>query len=294
MKNVIDLIEEGKLKSFFRTRDKISFENAITHVTQHASGTELLFLERSDYLYMLLLIKETCKKFHLDVLSFVLMLNHLHLLLRLHSANLTEAMKNLFERYAMYFNNKYQRRGHVFSGAFRSSLCFDESYLLAASLYIHFNPVKAHIVLDAVNYRWSSAALFLNDIEKETFVDYKYILSALNPNIAVARRQFKELLENLKVSKIDNTMPQHKVIRNIADGLKERLDLKHIGENTILEGSNLETKMGGLKSQKRLRKPQDKEARRFLIRQLKARGFGILEIAQKLNLSRQSIHSAMK
>ncbi len=281
MKNVIDLIEEGKLKSFFRARDKISFENAITHVTQHASGTEPLFLERSDYLYMLLLIKETCKKFHLDVLSFVLMLNHLHLLLRLHSANLTEAMKNLFERYAMYFNNKYQRRGHVFSGAFRSSLCFDESYLLAASLYIHFNPVKAHIVLDAVNYRWSSAALFLNDIEKETFVDYKYILSTLNPNISIAHRQYRELLENLKMLKIDSATPQHKVIREIA-------------ENVILDHDNLETRIGGLKSQKRLRKPQDKEARRFLIRQLKARGFGVLEIAQKLNLSRQSIHSAMK
>ena len=78
MRNVIDLIEQGKIKRYFRAKNKYSFEGAVSHITQHASGTEPLFLEESDYLYMLRLMKEVCRRFRISMLSFVLMLNHIH------------------------------------------------------------------------------------------------------------------------------------------------------------------------------------------------------------------------
>ena len=279
MRDVFDLIEEGKVRRFFRAKNKISFEGAISHVTQHAAGAEPLFLEISDYLYMLHLMKEVSKRFKFHILSFVLMLNHLHLLLRLGDANLSIAMKNLFELYANYFNRKYERKGHVFSSQYRSALCFDEYYLLASSLYIHLNPVKANLVRDPLDYRWSSCSLFVTDIEKDTFVDYRFVLSVLNENISKARPEYKALLQKATKVNLGNILEQPKALEQFAQSLR---------------GDDLEDSIERLKNKERLRKPHDKEARVFLIRQLKARGFNMTEIAQRLNLSRQHIYEILK
>ena len=59
--DVFDLIEQGKISGLFRARNKISFPGAICHITQHAAGKEKLFLEDSDYLYMLHLLKRTAE-----------------------------------------------------------------------------------------------------------------------------------------------------------------------------------------------------------------------------------------
>ncbi|MFA5389728.1 MAG: transposase, partial [Candidatus Omnitrophota bacterium] len=208
MADVIDLIEQGKVKRYFRTRDKYCFEGAISHITQHASGTEPLFLEDSDYLYMLHLLKETLGKFKCKVLSFALMPNHIHLLLKFLEANMPDLMKILLQRYAEYFNKKYQRRGHVFSGNYRSALCFDDRYLLAASLYVHMNPVKKGLVQNPADYRWSSCALFVNETEKETFVDYKFVLGALDDDILRAKAKYKDLLGKIDIDKINNAFEQ--------------------------------------------------------------------------------------
>ena len=70
MKDVIDLIEGGKIKRYFRSRNKHSFKDAITHVTQHVSGTEHLFLEELDYLYMLHLMKKVCQRFKISLIIY--------------------------------------------------------------------------------------------------------------------------------------------------------------------------------------------------------------------------------
>ena len=73
MSKVARLIEEGRAEHHFRARKKLCFEGAIEHITQRASGKEPLFVEESDYLYVLHLMKEVSTKFKLHILSFVLM-----------------------------------------------------------------------------------------------------------------------------------------------------------------------------------------------------------------------------
>lgn len=291
MQDVIGLIEEGKIKRYFRARKKICFEGAIGHITQRASGKEPLFVEGSDYLYMLYLIKEISAKFKLHILSFALMLNHIHLLVKFKEAGMSVYMKNLFERYAKYFNNKYKRKGHLFCGPFRSALCFDESYLLAASLYIHFNPVKAGLVKDSIDYRWSSCALFLKELEKDTFIDYKFVLGILDSDISKARIKYKELLEELKIRKIDNILERPKALDFIVQILKEKNN-GWLKEHGLLGDSDLEHKIQDLREKKRLFYPEELKARAFLIEQLKSRGFSVSEVAEKLNLTRQTIYRA--
>lgn len=299
MKDIVDLIEEGKVKRYFRSRNKYSFGGAIAHITQHATGKEHLFLEESDYLYALHLIKEMSKKLKLDILSFVLMLNHIHLLVKFGEANISEAMKKLFQCYAIYFNKKYARKGHVFCGAYRSALCFDESYLLAASLYIHFNPVKAKLVENPIDYRWSSCALFVKDVKKDTFIDYKFILGLLDSDIAKAKIKYKELLDSFDATEVKDVLEHPKGLEYMSQILKQKLQFiyrkegneKWAREHGLLGDIDLEEKIEELKKSGRLRGPQEREARKFLIEQLKARGFSVLEIADRLNLSRQAVYT---
>lgn len=289
MTDIIDLIEQGKIKRYFRARNKYCFEGAISHITQHASGTEPLFLEDADYFYMLHLMKEVLSEFKCKVLSFVLMPNHIHLLLKFLESNMPYAMKALLQRYAGYFNKKYQRRGHVFSGAYRSALCFDDNYLLAASLYVHINPVKKGLVENSIDYRWSSAALFLNEVEKETFVDYKFILGMLDDDIWRAKMKYRDLLKEFDVGRISSVFEKPDALDVMAKMLREKNKEWNL-ESSFPSDCDIEKQIAQLTKKGRLTNPQEIKARMFLIEQLKSRGFSISEIAKKLNLTRKTIY----
>ncbi len=86
-------------------------------------------------------MKEISAKFKLYILSFALMLNHMHLLIKFKEANMSIYMKNLFERYAKYFNKKYARVGTLFQGRYKQILVNDSIHFLYLPFYIHFNPL---------------------------------------------------------------------------------------------------------------------------------------------------------
>ncbi len=157
----IDLVAEHKVNRFFRARKKLTQGNVISHITQRAAGKDPCFVEDDDFLCMLGFLKESAQKHDYEIFSFCLMGNHAHLLLRPNQGNLQSAMRDLFSRYAMRFNRKYERRGHLFGGPYRQAVCLDEAYLIAASIYIHLNPVKAGIVSDPRDYRWGSCSVRL-------------------------------------------------------------------------------------------------------------------------------------
>ncbi len=88
---------------------------------------------------------------------FVLMTNHVHLLLT--SASVVgpgRLMKRLGQRYVQYINRTYQRSGTLWEGRFRSCLTQEESYVLGCYRYIEMNPVRAGMVNHPAEYRWSS------------------------------------------------------------------------------------------------------------------------------------------
>ncbi|MBU0759061.1 MAG: transposase [Candidatus Omnitrophica bacterium] len=292
----MNLIDEGRLKRYFRARNKIAFEGAILHITQHATGFESLFLEEVDYLHMLYLIKEVSKSFKFGVLSFALMLNHLHLLIEMGGANLSEIMECLFKRYAFYFNSKYNRKGHVFSGSFRSALCLDDSYLLSASLYIHLNPVKAGIVEDPAGYRWSSCNLFSRDTNIASFVDYTSVLDLLNLDTQKARVSYRQLLEGMRKEKLPDTMKQPKATEEIVKAFNKALnDIEGLvlPNGSLSECQSFEHQIQALKNKGRLRGSRELEIRRLLIRRLMNMGYSIPQIADRFRISKTAIYNTL-
>jgi len=292
MEDILDLIDEGKVKRYFRVRDKFSFEGAVAHITQHATGKELLFVEDMDYFYALYLIKKMVRKFDLNILSFVLMPSHIHLLAKLGKQKIEEAMKYLFEKYAKFFNRKYERKGHVFSSPYRYALCLDESYILAASLYIHLNPVRARLADNPLDYRWSSCALFLDLSEKDTFVDYSFILELLDPDINKAKEQYRELICNMMTKNNINLMENDKALELLRSDLVDILRTKK-DSRIHLNIDDIEKRIDLLRESNRLKNPEELKARKFLVEQLISRGYTITDIAHRLKLSRVSIYSIL-
>ena len=138
-------------------RARLSLPGIPWHIIQRGNNRGVCFHVEEDYHYYLHYLKEFAGKFGCQVHAYVLMTNHVHLLLtpaKADSAGLL--MKHLGQRYVQYINRAYKRTGTLWEGRFRSCLTQTEDYVLACYRYIELNPVRAGMVIKSQDYRWSS------------------------------------------------------------------------------------------------------------------------------------------
>ena len=296
----IDQLESGRMKRFFSARRKINAPGVISHITQRASGAEKLFHEEDDYLEMLARLKQINQNHEIDLISFVLMPNHLHLLLEQNEANLHKAMRELFSRYARRHNKKYERKGHLFGGRYRQAVCLDESYFIAVSLYIHLNPVRAGLVAHPREYRWSSCRLFTDSQVGESFVSPHRILELLSQDTSKAKDIYGEMLEEGRKIKMGEVLEDRRAVydfqtnlssvfqllRKLA-GLRKDAPPKHWAD------SELDERIVSFEEGRLHPLPSDKMAKKYVVEQLISRGFTRKEIAQNLGISRQSVYNLL-
>jgi len=122
--------------------------------------------------------------------AYCLMSNHIHLVLKEESDSLSNIMKRINISYALYFNTKYERVGHLFQDRYLSEPIESEDYLLAVIRYVHNNPVKAGIVKLPERYRWSSYREYLG--AQRGLVDCEEILEIFSKDRKRAVQLFKE------------------------------------------------------------------------------------------------------
>lgn len=128
------------------------------HVTQRGNRREQVFFTDGDRRAYLGWLQEYAKKYEVDILSYCLMTNHVHLVaVPTTTDSLHQALKPLHMRYAQRINRARGWNGHIWQGRFFSS-ALDDGYLWAAIRYVERNPVRARMVKKAEDYPWSSAA----------------------------------------------------------------------------------------------------------------------------------------
>jgi putative transposase len=294
----LDLIRQGKVKRFFRATRKITAPKVISHLTQRAAGSEPLFIEEDDYLFMLANVKDVAGKRGLAVYAFCLMPNHIHLLLRPEVDNLNDAMRDLCARYASRFNKKYERKGHLFGSPYRQAVCLDEGYLLAASLYIHNNPVKAGLAASATAYRWSSAALYCKERPPKSFVSQKFILDMLH-GAETGTAAYRKLLEASEGIEEGRALEQQDALERFRGHLAKMFPklfesfrpMRKVVDLDLLDPEELDKRIEEEKQSRGTRRPRTTEATRYLVKQLLARGYKRIEIAQRLGISRKTVYN---
>lgn len=134
---------------------RIPSESGFYHVTARGNGRQVIFETDNDRLTFLTLTSEAKRKHNVAVIAWCLMSNHVHLLLKDDSNQLSKMMHSLLGGYASYFNRTYGNIGHVFQDRFNSTPIESDSYLLETVRYIHNNPAKAGICA-IEDYPWSS------------------------------------------------------------------------------------------------------------------------------------------
>ena len=193
------------------------YPGAIYHVMSRGNRKMTLYKDRDDFLTFLEIVKKASRIFHFKIHALCLMTNHFHMAIETGDRELWKIMQWILHRYAVRFNKKYHYTGHLFEDRYTSCLIEDDSYFLEVTRYIHLNPVRAHMVSDALEYEYSSYQEFvkkmganINEFRSSArqlisgLVDTSRTLSYFKGN---PREKYKEFVEDriLKDMKEDST-----------------------------------------------------------------------------------------
>lgn len=162
------------------------------HIMLRGNERKKIFLDDEDRSKFINILQRKQSETDLSFYAYCLMDNHVHLVLRENNNEISLIMKGIATSYAMYFNIKYRRVGHVFQDRFKSEAVEDEQYLMAVIRYVHYNPIKAFMVERPEDYRWSSYQWYLvPEVEEAEFMDAQYVLGTISENLALAIIEFK-------------------------------------------------------------------------------------------------------
>ena len=145
--------------------------------------------DREDFLDRLETVVATDK---IDVYAWALLPNHFHLLLRSGPKPLSGAMRKVMTGYAVSYNLRRNRHGHVFQNRYKSIVCEDELYLLELVRYIHLNPLRARLVknLEELNtYPWCGHSRLMGTVERR-WQDTEEILRRFAGSVSTAIKRY--------------------------------------------------------------------------------------------------------
>ncbi len=242
----------------------------VYHVILRSINQQEIFYDNADRCKFLKCLKETKEKYNYDLYAYVLMNNHIHLLIMEKENSISKIIQSLAISYALYFNKKYNRIGHVFYNRFKSKQVESLPYLLNIIRYIHFNPEKAGIT-EYNKFYWSSYHKYFksNDIINSSEVFKMAEMSTYDfKNFHEEYRKIKGFeIESFEMENIN--LNDEEAIKKI----KEKLNIDNI---IAIQNSN---------TQKR-----DK----FIVEITKIEGIERKQLARILGLNERTIYRAIQ
>lgn len=134
-------------------------DGLIYHVINRGNNRHAVFLGEGDYLAFLKALADLKERKPFELYGYCLMSNHIHLLLRPKGeSTVSRIVQSLLVSHTQRYHRFHESSGHVWQGRFKSPVIQDDEHLLAVLRYIEANPLRAKIVKQAEDYRWSSFA----------------------------------------------------------------------------------------------------------------------------------------
>ena len=136
---------------------RILLDNVCYHIIARGNQKQQIFKQCKDFKAYLKRLKKYKKQYRFLLYAYCLMPNHIHLVGEITPcSNLSHFMSCLLRSYTAYFNNKYEKEGHLWQGRFRSKIIAKDKYLVDCMGYVEANPVKDQLVTSICEYEWSS------------------------------------------------------------------------------------------------------------------------------------------
>ena len=220
--------------------------------------------------------------------AWALLSNHFHLLLRTGNVPIATIMRKVLTGYAVTFNRRYRRNGHLFQNRYKSILCQEDNYLLELVRYIHLNPLRAKLVgsvreLDAYVYGGHSV---LMGKKKAEWQDVSKVLGMFSSKGSKARRCYRDfVVRGIKMGRRPDLIGGGLLRSNggwqaVKALRKNKVHLK--GDERILGGKDFVLQV--------LSEQNERLERRFQLREL---GYDIEKVIERVSklfsLSRQDI-----
>ena len=288
---------------------RIDIPGVLYHVIVRGIERRAIFADDDDRHLFVQRLSSLLDTTSTSCLAWALIPNHFHLLLRTSNVTLATFMRRLLTGYAVVFNLRHNRSGHLFQNRYKSIICQEDEYLLELARYIHLNPVRAGIVsgMDKLDrYPWCGHAVLMG---KQTLKgqDTESILRMFGTAVVKARREYKAFVaDGIPQGKRNDLVGRHpetgsrilgdeefaEEIREretVVDKIEERMPLAMIANNiaAMLGIPVRAISAGG-------RREATVKARSMVCFQALEEGYSVTHVARYLGMSRKGVVIAAK
>ena len=177
-------------------KPRLDVPGALHHIMIRGNNKANIFSDDQDRSKFLQRLGENVVEAQCSVYAWVLMSNHVHILFKSGRKGISTVMRKLLTWYAVYFNRRHKRTGHLFENRYKSILCDEDNYLLALIRYIHLNPVRAGMVktMEALDgYLWSGHSAVMGKNECP-WMDADYVLLQFNDTKRKSRNAYRRFI----------------------------------------------------------------------------------------------------
>ncbi len=193
---------------------RIQYPGAVYHAICRGNDRKEIYRDDEDRKTFLEIMSKSLKIYSVNLISYVLMKNHFHLLIGTPKGNLSEFMLHFNITYTSYYNRRYKRAGHLYQGRYKSILIDADEYLSVLSRYIHLNAVRMRAMKKRtaedktgylMGYRWSSLPGYINKSkrEKDLNMDYEMVLGEYGGDNRRGRQAYRMRVEGDIVARLE-------------------------------------------------------------------------------------------
>ncbi|MGH7260608.1 MAG: transposase, partial [Nitrospiraceae bacterium] len=176
-------------------KPRVEFSGALYHVIARGNRRAVIFHDDPDYAAYLERLERYRARDGCTLYAYVLMANHVHLLLETGTVPLARMMQTLQFTYSQYYNRRYDQTGHVFQGRYQAILCDRDAYLLELIRYLHLNPARIRTPRNPWQYRWSSHRVYLGE-SSLVQVDTTRALEQFHRHRGPARQAYRRFVKD--------------------------------------------------------------------------------------------------
>lgn len=175
-------------------KPRVEFDGAFYHVIARGNQRQRTFHDEHDRQSYLQRIEFYRQRYGFRLYAYVLMANHVHMLIQTKSVGLSKIMQGIQGSYTQIFNRRHRKVGHLFQGRYQAILCDRDAYLLELVRYLHLNPARLKVPENPWRYRWSSHGAYLGK-PSAVQVDTEAVLGQFGSTLGAARRGYQRFIK---------------------------------------------------------------------------------------------------
>ena len=177
---------------------RIAPNEYVYHILTRGNNRQDVFKDKKDNKKYMEILQRYKEKYKFKLYHYVLMRNHVHLVLEAteKGGKLSEIMKGINLSYAQHYKNRYKHIGHFWQDRYKSIIISKDNYLLACGSYVELNPVRAKMVEDPKEYKWSSYNTYAYG-RKDSITDKHSIYEELSRDESGRRKKYREFVRGM-------------------------------------------------------------------------------------------------